>query len=64
MKILLTVPEAAERLQISRSLLYRLIAGRQISIVKIGRSTRIPVAELEEFVTRNSARIDGGHHGQ
>lgn len=49
-EILLSVSEAARRLGIGRSLLYRLILEGQILSVKIGRSRRVPLWALEEFV--------------
>lgn len=49
-EILLDVGEAARRLAIGRSLLYRLILEGHVQSVKIGRSRRVPVWALEEFV--------------
>jgi excisionase family DNA binding protein len=54
-EILLTVREAARRLGIGRSLLYRLILEGQVLSVKIGRSRRIPVCALEEFAKKKVA---------
>lgn len=49
-KALLTVKEAAASLSISQSKFYQLIAAREIHSVKIGRSTRIPIAAIEQYV--------------
>lgn len=49
-KLLLTVPEAAAALAISRSKLYELIASGLIRSVRIDGSRRVPVEELEAFV--------------
>ena len=49
-KLLLTVPEAAERLSVSRSTLYALIDGGHLKRVKIGRSALVTVASLAHFV--------------
>jgi excisionase family DNA binding protein len=49
-KILLTVPEAAAALAISRSKLYELLAAGSIRSVRIDGSRRIPVEELEVYV--------------
>lgn len=49
-EILLSVREAARRLGIGRSLLYRLILEGHIQSLKIGRSRRVPVWALDEFV--------------
>lgn len=49
-KILLTVPEAAAALAISRSKLYELLAAGVIRSVRIGGSRRVPVEALEAYV--------------
>lgn len=58
-EILLSVKEAARRLAICRSLLYRLMLEGQVLSVKIGRSRRIPLYALEEFVTTKVAEARG-----
>ena len=49
-KILLTVPEAAAALAISRSKLYELLAAGVVRSVRIDGSRRIPVKALEDYV--------------
>jgi excisionase family DNA binding protein len=51
-RLLLTVPEAAEALAISRSKLYELLASGAIISVRIDGSRRIPFTALEEYVAR------------
>jgi excisionase family DNA binding protein len=51
-RLLLTVPEAAETLAISRSKLNELLASGAIASIRIDGSRRIPVAALEEYVSR------------
>ena len=51
-RLLLTVPEAAEALAISRSKLYELFAAGLVRSVRIDGSRRVPVEELENYVTR------------
>ena len=51
-KILLTVPEAAAALAISRSKLYELLAAGVVRSVRIDGSRRVPVEALEAYVTR------------
>jgi excisionase family DNA binding protein len=52
-RLLLTVPEAAEALAISRSKLYELLASGAIASIRIDGSRRIPLtAALEEYVSR------------
>ena len=49
-KILLTVPEAAAALAISRSKLYELLAAGSIRSVRIDGSRRVPMEALEAYV--------------
>ena len=55
MKLLLTISEATHVLAISRSKLYDLLNSGHLLSVHIGRSRRIRMTDLEEFVK------DGGH---
>jgi excisionase family DNA binding protein len=48
--LLLTVPQAARMLAISRSRVYELIWTGDLVPVHIGRSARFTVTELERFV--------------
>ena len=50
-EILLTVPEAARRLPLGRTLVYELIATGSLPSLKIGRARRIPASALEQWVT-------------
>ena len=49
---LLTVPEACDRLRISRWLFYRLVQQRRLSTVKIGNRRFVAVADLQAFIER------------
>ncbi len=51
-RLLLTVPEAAEALAISRSKLYELLASGAVASIRIDGSRRIPLTALEEYVSR------------
>ena len=53
-KLLLTVREAAEVVSISRTHAYKLLATGEWPVIKIGRSTRIPVAELRKWVEQQT----------
>lgn len=57
---LLRPEEAAEYLALSRARIYELLASGQIESVNIGRSRRIPLAALDDFVNR--LRAEGGCH--
>lgn len=45
---LLTVPEAARLLRVSRAFAYELIARGEIPVVRLGRRVLIPRQQLEE----------------
>lgn len=50
-QLLLTIPQAAKRLGISRAMVYSLIARRKgPPIVRLGRAVRVPVASLRKWV--------------
>ena len=50
--ILITVPEAARRLAIGRTLTYELIATNELPAVRIERSIRVPAEAIDAFVER------------
>ncbi len=49
-QLLLRPEEAAEALPVGRDRIYELMGSGFLRSVKLGRSRRIPVAELEAFV--------------
>ncbi|MHB1431408.1 MAG: helix-turn-helix domain-containing protein [Streptosporangiaceae bacterium] len=48
--LLLTVEEAARRLRVGRTLIYRLIASGDLESVKVGRLRRVPADCLPAYV--------------
>ncbi len=58
-RMLLTVAEAAEVLGVGKSTVYDLMRTRQLPSVKLGRLRRVPVADLDRFVTELAARSTG-----
>lgn len=54
---LVTIVPAADWLGLSRSKLYELLAAGELPTVRIGRSRRIAVADLETFVDRRRTRL-------
>lgn len=56
---LLTVPETAKLLRISRNLAYELVARHEIPAIRLGRSIRVPRAELEAWLANNAAHRAG-----
>lgn len=55
--VLLTVPEAAKLLRISRNLAYGLVGRGELPSVRLGRVIRVPRASLEEWLTRESSSL-------
>ena len=51
---LLTVVDAAEHLRISRSKVYELLADGELPSVRIGRTRRIAMSALAEFVASHA----------
>lgn len=51
-RLLLTIREAADVLGVGRTTIYDLIANDELEVVHIGRSARVPVAAIDEFVGR------------
>ncbi len=49
-RMLLNTCEVAERLGVSRTKVYELMAGGTLRPVRIGRSRRVPLAALDEFI--------------
>ncbi len=54
-KLLLTVPEVSAVLGVGRARVYDLLRMRELRSVTIGRSRRIPVECLREYVARITA---------
>jgi excisionase family DNA binding protein len=50
--ILLTVEEAADRLRIGRTSMYRLVTSGAIETVTVGRLRRVPAECITEYVSR------------
>ena len=51
-QLLVNVREAAALLGVGRTTAYELIARGELEVVHIGRSTRVPVASVEDYVER------------
>jgi excisionase family DNA binding protein len=57
-KLLLTVPEAGRALAISRSKMYDLLNSGYLPSVHIGRSRRVRMSDIENFVNCGGARFE------
>jgi excisionase family DNA binding protein len=51
-RLLLTVPEAAKALAISRSKLYELLASGAVDSIRIDGSRRVPLFALEAYISK------------
>ena len=61
-KLLLTVEEAANRLGIGRTVMYRLVSSGAVESVTLGRLRRVPSECLDEFVA--ALRSGQARHSQ
>ena len=55
-QLLLTVPETAKLLRISRNLAYELVARGELPAVRLGRVIRIPRGALDDWIKESAAR--------
>jgi len=53
--LLLTIEEAAERLQVGRCTMQALLLSGEVQSFKIGRLRRVPPAALEAYIRRRMA---------
>lgn len=49
-KVLVSVEEAADLLSVGRTVVYRLVAQNEVRSIKVGRTRRIVVDSLHEYV--------------
>lgn len=50
---LMPVHTAAERLGVSRTMIYRLMDSGQLGYVKLGRARRIPNSAVRDLISKN-----------
>lgn len=52
-KVVYTIPEVMERLQVSRWTVYELIHKRELDSIRIGKKIRrVPVDALDDYIAR------------
>ena len=56
--LLVSIKQASEMLSISRSVIYQLMDAGQLTPIRIGRSVRLPVEQLERFVADRLATVE------
>jgi excisionase family DNA binding protein len=49
--MMLTIPDVAVRLGLGRTKVYALIRDEGLPVVKFGTATRVPIKELEQWVS-------------
>lgn len=54
--LLLTPTEAAAALGVSRTTVYELMGSNSLAFIRIGKSRRIPVTALRDFIGRSLQR--------
>tara|TARA_R100001086_G_C11845803_1_gene260187 strand:+ start:2432 stop:2608 length:177 start_codon:yes stop_codon:yes gene_type:complete len=57
MKLLFSIPEAANALSVGRTSIYSLINGGKLQTIKIGRRTLVPAKSLETMIAE---QVGGG----
>jgi len=50
--LLLTIPEAAKSLRLSRAKVYELVRFEDLPVVRFGRAVRVSVKALEQWIER------------
>jgi excisionase family DNA binding protein len=58
-RLLLRPEEGADAIGVSRARMYELLAQGAIRSIKVGRARRIPLVELQEWITRELAAQSG-----
>lgn len=56
MSRLLTIPQAAKRLQVSPDHVWRLVRAERITVVRLGRSVRIDPPDLDAYIASAKTR--------
>ena len=52
--VLLTIPEVATALRISRSSVYRLFDGGELRWVRVGNTRRVSSVEINRFIAKHT----------
>lgn len=52
MKVLVSVDEAAAMLSVGRTLVYLLVRNNELRSIKVGRTRRVVVSSLHDYVNR------------
>ncbi len=58
---ILTIPEVAEVLKISKAKIYMLVSKKKIPHIKIQRNVRIRESDLVKWLEQQTVTVDSGH---
>ena len=50
----LTIPQVAARLKVSRNTVYRLIGAGELPVVQVGSLSRVAEADLQDYIDRKT----------
>jgi excisionase family DNA binding protein len=53
----LTIPQVAERLKVSRNTVYRLISAGELPVVEVGSVSRVAEKDLQDYIDRNTRTV-------
>lgn len=53
----LTIPQVADRLKVSRNTVYRLISDGDLPVVEVRGKSRIAEADLQQYIDRNTRTV-------
>jgi excisionase family DNA binding protein len=53
----LTIPQVAGRLKVSRNTVYRLISDGDLPVVEVRGKSRIAEADLQQYIDRNTRTV-------
>jgi excisionase family DNA binding protein len=54
---LLTIPQAAKRLKVSRNTVYRLISAGELPAVTVSSVQRVAEVDLQKYIERNTRTV-------
>lgn len=53
----LTIPQVAERLKVSRNTVYRLISAGDLKVTEVGSVSRVSEQALQDYIDRNTRTV-------
>jgi len=62
-RVLLTIEQAAEAMALGRTLMYELVLRGEVSSIKVGRTRRVPLVALHDYVAREVGKARRGVRG-